>query len=72
MDVNGEVKLFLFFFWRGRVEGGSGWVLSGWMRTEKRRFCENSRKTSSPKGNDAHLRAIIQSEKNGNINFSDA
>ena len=29
-------------------------------------------KTSSPKGNDAHLRAIIQSEKNRNINFSDA
>ena len=28
-------------------------------------------KTSSPKGNDAHLRAIIQSEKNGNINLSD-
>ena len=29
--------------------------------------------TSSPMGNDAHLRAIIQSEKkNGNINFSDA
>ena len=27
--------------------------------------------TSSPKGNDAHLRAIIQSEKNGSINFSD-
>ena len=28
--------------------------------------------TSSPKGNDAHLRAIIQSEKKWNINFSDA
>ena len=29
-------------------------------------------RTSSPKGNDAHLRATIQREKNGNINFSDA
>ena len=29
-------------------------------------------KTNSPKGNDAHLRGIIQSEKNGNRNFSDA
>ena len=26
-------------------------------------FCQNSLKTSSPKGNNAHLRAIIQSEK---------
>ena len=30
------------------------------------------RPTSSTKGNDAHVRVIIQSEKNGNINFSDA
>ena len=33
---------------------------------------DSRKRTSSPKGNDAHLRAIIQSEKNGNINFSDA
>ena len=49
---------------REKKSGGGG------MCTKNGSYCE--KETSSQKGNDAHLRAIIQSEKNGNLNFSDA
>ena len=61
VDVNGEVKLlwkFNFFFLGGGGGGGGG---QGELRSEV--FVKIKKKTSSPKGNDAHLRAIIQRKK---------
>ena len=62
--MNGEVKVFEIFFLGGGGRGGRvGLRRGGQGRCEWRSEVFVKIKTSSRKGNDAHLRAIIQSEK---------
>ena len=55
------------------IRANTVWYISSAIKlSSKHTYSRRKEKTSSRKGNDAHRRAIIESQKNGNIDFSDA